>query len=72
MHRLAAAGPNHSPGDFAQEISPCLTNLCIENGALGSSANHDSISTCFISVSFLLIRQSNPSARAYKRHNKET
>jgi hypothetical protein len=71
IHRLAAAGPNHSPGAFAQEISPCLTNLCIENGACGSSANQDNISTCLISISPRFIRQSTASVPTPKPTRRE-
>jgi hypothetical protein len=36
-----AEGPNHSPGCFPHAVAPCSTNLCIENGAFGSSAKSD-------------------------------
>ena len=41
VHLAVAEGPNHSPGCFPQAEAPCSTNLCIENGALGSSANRE-------------------------------
>ena len=40
MHLAVADGPNHSPGCFPHADAPCCTNLCIENGALVSSANN--------------------------------
>jgi hypothetical protein len=43
MHCAVADGPNHSPGCLPHAVAPCSTNLCIEYGALGSSANKDSI-----------------------------
>jgi hypothetical protein len=43
MQRAVAEGPNHSPGCFPHAVAPCSTNLCIEYGALGSSANSDKI-----------------------------
>ena len=42
MHFAVADGPNHSPGYFPHEDAPYSTNLWIENGASGSSANRDS------------------------------
>lgn len=43
IHLAVADGPNHSPGCFPHAEAPCSTNLCIENGALESSANNPRI-----------------------------
>lgn len=59
MHLAVAEGPNHSPGCFPHAFAPCSTNLCIENGALGSSANNDNILRS--SSRFCPLRQSLPS-----------
>lgn len=50
MHLAVAEGPNHSPGYLPQADAPYCTNLCIEKGALGSSANKDNIRRSSISV----------------------
>jgi hypothetical protein len=42
MHLAVAEGPNHSPGCLPHADAPYFTNLWIENGASGSSANSDS------------------------------
>ena len=51
MHLAVAEGPNHSPGYLPQAVAPWRTKLCIEYGALGSSANRDRIS--FSSLTFV-------------------
>jgi hypothetical protein len=43
MQRAVAEGPNHSPGCLPHADAPCSTNLCIEKGALGSSAKSEII-----------------------------
>lgn len=56
IHLAVADGPNHSPGCLPHAEAPCCTNLCIENGALVSSANN------------LRIRRSS-SSRDPRRHS---
>ncbi len=59
MQLAVAEGPNHWPGCLPQDEAPCCTNLWIEKGALGLSANRD---TSLLSSWALLFvrRQSRP------------